>query len=416
MARVLFTTFGSYGDIHPYMAIGIELQKRGHAVTIATSSSYAAKIASEGLGFHPVRPDVSLEDKALLAYVMDARRGSERILRYVGADVRQSYEDTLPAARQADLIVTHPIAFGGVMAAEKLGIPWISSVLAPISFLSACDPPVPAPSPWIVKVRALGPGWMRLIWQLAKYDTRRWIKPVLALRRELGLPDRGNPLFEGSHSPRLVLALFSGRLAEPQPDWPPQTLVTGFPFFDRHHEQTRMAPALHRFLSDGPAPVVFTLGSSAVGAAGDFYCDSLKAIAKMDVRALLLTGPHPQGLPETLPPGVMAVPYAAHSEVFPRASAIVHQGGIGTTAQAMRAGRPALIVPFAHDQFDNAERVRRLGAAEVVYRSRYNAHTAAAALGRLWGRDSAAAQLGDSVRAERGVEHAADAIERTLTK
>ena len=116
-----------------------------------------------------MRPDISLEDKALLAYVMDARRGSERVLRYVGSAVRESYEDTLPAARQADLIVTHPIAFGGVMAAEKLGLPWISSVLAPISFLSAWDPPVPAPSPWIVKARALGPGLMRLIWQLAKY-------------------------------------------------------------------------------------------------------------------------------------------------------------------------------------------------------------------------------------------------------
>ena len=81
-----------------------------------------------------------------------------------------------------------------------------------------------------------------------------------------------------------------------------------------------MAPALDRFLSDGPAPVVFTLGSSAVGAAGDFYRESLKAVRKLDVRALLLTGPHPQGLPETLPASVMAVPYAAHSRVFPRAS------------------------------------------------------------------------------------------------
>jgi rhamnosyltransferase subunit B len=416
LARVLVTTFGSYGDIHPYMALGIELQKRGHTVTIATSSSYAAKITSEGLAFHAVRPDISLDDQALLAYVMDTRRGSERVLRYVGSAVRESYEDTLPAARQADLIVTHPIAFGGVMAAEKLGVPWISSVLAPISFLSACDPPVPAPTPWIVKVRALSPGLMRLIWQLAKYDTRRWIKPVLALRRELGLPDRGHPLFEGSHSPQLVLALFSRSLAEPQPDWPPNTVVTGFPFFDRHHEQAQMEPALHRFLSEGPAPVVFTLGSSAVGAAGDFYRDSLKAIRKLNVRALLLTGPHSQGLPETLPAGVMAVPYAAHSEVFPRASAIVHQGGIGTTAQAMRSGRPALVVPFAHDQFDNAARVRKLGVAEVLYRSRYNALTAEAALRRLGNHDNAAARLAESVRAERGIEHAADAIERTLRK
>ena len=130
----------------------------------------------------------------------------------------------------------------------------------------------------------------------------------MAFRRQLGLPDRGNPLFEGSHSPRLVLALFSPCLAQPQPDWPPQTVVTGFPFFDRHHQQAQIEPALLRFLSDGPPPVVFTLGSSAVGAAGDFYRDSLTAIEKMDMRALFLTGPYPQGLPETLPSGVLAVP------------------------------------------------------------------------------------------------------------
>jgi hypothetical protein len=172
LARILFNTFGSYGDIHPYMAIGIELRRRGHAVTIATSASYAAKIASEGLAFHAVRPDVSLEDNALLAYVMDARHGSERVVRYLSSEVRAS-----------------------VLAAQKFGVPWVSSVLAPISFLSAWDPPVPAPSPWLIKVRALGPGFMRFIWQLAKRNTVRWLEPVLAVRRELGLPDRGNALF-----------------------------------------------------------------------------------------------------------------------------------------------------------------------------------------------------------------------------
>jgi UDP:flavonoid glycosyltransferase YjiC (YdhE family) len=415
LARILFTTFGSYGDLHPYMAIGLELHRRGHAVTIATSPSYAAKIASEGFAFHPVRPDVSLEDNALLAYVMDARHGSERVVRYLSSEVRASYEDTLPAARQADLMVTHPITFGAVLAAQKLGVPWISSVLAPISFLSAWDPPVPAPSPWLIKARALGPGFMRFLWQLGKRNTRKWIQPVAGLRRELGLQDRGNALFEASHSPRMVLALFSPLLAEPQPDWPPETVVTGFPFFDRHHEQQPVASDFDRFLSDGPPPVVFTLGSSAVGAAGDFYRDSLQAVRKLGVRAVFLTGRHPQGLPETLPAGVVAMPYAPHSEIFPRASVIVHQGGIGTTAQAMRSGHPMLVVPFAHDQFDNGERVRRRGAAEVVYRSRYNARTAEEALCRLPERAGAAARLGELVGAERGAANAADAIERALS-
>ncbi len=151
-----------------------------------------------------------------------------------------------------------------------------------------------------------------------------------------------------------------------------------------------------------------------MGAAGDFYRESLKAVERIDVRAVFLTGPHRQSLHETLPAGVIAIPYAPHSEIFPRALAIVHQGGIGTTAQAMRSRHPVLVVPFAHDQFDNGERVRRLGVAEVVYRSRYTAVTAEKALRRLCNHDSAAAKLGDLVRAEKGTLNAADALERAI--
>ncbi len=414
MPRILLTTFGSYGDLHPYIAIGVELQRRGHSVTIATSPAYADKIASEGLGFHPVRPDIQLGNTAMAEHFMHTRRGTERVLRYLSSVVRESYEDTLPAVRHADAIVSHPVTFASVLAAQKLGIPWISSVLAPISFLSVYDPPVPAQNSWLIKARVLGPGFMGLLWRFGKQRVLSWVRPVVDLRRELELPDLGNPLFEGSHSPRLVLALFSRYLAEPQPDWPPHTAVTGFPFFDRHHEQTQISPELDRFLADGPAPVVFTLGSSAVAAAGDFYRESLKAVERMGVRAVFLVGGHTQGLPEKLPPRVMTASYVPHSEIFPRASAIVHQGGIGTTAQGMRSGRPMLVAPFAHDQFDNAERVRRLGAAQVVYRSRYNAATAQKAIERLPACERAAAELGAKVREERGTVNAADAIERSL--
>jgi rhamnosyltransferase subunit B len=413
LARILITTFGSYGDLHPYMAIGVELRRRGHQVTIATLPGYAAKIASEGLAFHPVRPDITPDDRDLLARMMDVRHGTERVIRYITAQVRESYEDTLPAAKQADVMVTHPITFAGVLAAEKVGMPWISSVLAPASFFSAYDPPVPAPMPWLIKARALGPGFMGWILKLAERSTRSWVEPVTALRRELGLPDTGNPLFQGSHSPQMVLALFSRHLAHPQPDWPPAATVTGFPIFDRHHEQ-QMAPELDRFLAEGAAPIVFTLGSSAVAVAGDFYRASLQAVEHLGARAVFLTGPDPQALPERLPRGMIAVPYAPHSQIFPRAASIVHQGGIGTTAQALRSGRPMLVAPFAHDQFDNAERARRLGAAEVVYRSRYNVASAEKALQRLPSCEKAAARLGELVRAERGAETAADAIERAL--
>ena len=135
---------------------------------------------------------------------------------------------------------------------------------------------------------------------------------------------------------------------------------------------------------------------------------------RLRVRAVFLTGPHPQGLEEFISSNVFVWPAAPHAQLFPRASAIVHQGGVGTTAQAMRAGRPMLVVPFAHDQFDNAERVRRLGVAKVVPRSRYSARTAEAMLKILLENHSyeqAAINVSNIVGAEHGSAVAAQAID-----
>jgi rhamnosyltransferase subunit B len=412
--RVLLTTFGSYGDLYPYIALGGELRRRAHEVTLATSALYRDKVESAGLRFHAIRPDVSVDDRDLLAYVMDARRGSERIVRYLASVVRDSYEDVAPVAAAADVILTHPITFGSVIAAEKLRVPWVSSVLAPISFLSAHDPCVVAPAPWMHKLRFLGPRFTKAWIALAKRQTLDWLRPVAGLREELGLRPGKNPLFEGQHAPLRVLALFSRLLAVPQPDWPPQTFVTGFCFLD---ETGEFPAALRHFLATGPPPIVFTLGSSAVATAGDFYRRSLNAVERLGARAVFLTGSHPQGLPEILPGTMIAVPYAPHAPLFAQAAALVHQGGIGTTGQAMRSGRPMLVVPFAHDQFDNAERVRRLGAAEVLPHSRYTAGRAEGRLQRLLTQQSyhdAAAKIRQQMEIEGGVRAAADAIENSL--
>jgi rhamnosyltransferase subunit B len=412
LARILFTSFGSYGDLYPYIAIGIQLQKLCHRVTLATSAGYREKVESEGLGFVPVRPNVSLEDREMKRLFFDRRRGSERVIRAIAELVRESYEDTLNAASDADVIVTHPIALAAVAVAEKRRLPWISSVLAPISFLSAYDPPAPPLAPWIISLRHFGPGVMRIIWNLAKRSSRNWIRPVIELRQELGLPTGSNPIFEGSHAPGLVLALFSSILAAPQPDWPKQTLIAGFPFYDGPEKV--LPVELEAFLQSGPPPVVFTLGSSAVGAAGNFYSESLKAVNRLRVRAVFLTGSHTQTLEESISSDVFVWPAAPHALLFARASAIVHQGGVGTTAQAMRSGRPMLVVPFAHDQFDNAERVRRLGMAKVVPRSRYRASTAAAKLKSLLENASyrqAALDVSNIVQAECGSAVAAQAID-----
>src|SRR5262249_45086880 len=142
-------------------------------------------------------------------------------------------------------------------------------------------------------------------------------------------------------------------------------------FYDGHRD-TQMPAPLARFLDDGPSPIVFTLGSSAVWVARDFFAESIAAAKRLGQRAVLLVGDE-RNRPTNLPDGMIAADYAPYQELLPRASVVVHHGGVGTTSQGLLAGVPTLIVPFAFDQSDNAEHARRLGTSRTVYRPNYQA-------------------------------------------
>jgi UDP:flavonoid glycosyltransferase YjiC (YdhE family) len=162
---------------------------------------------------------------------------------------------------------------------------------------------------------------------------------------------------------------------------------------------------------------VFTLGSSAIWDPGEFYEHSARAAHELNRRAVLLVGKDMDNRPAELPPGVAAFDYAPYSELFHRASVIVHQGGIGTTAQALRSGRPMLVVPFAFDQPDNADRVTRIGVGRTIARRRYNAERAARELARLLGDPTfseRAGAVGRQVQQEDGVREACDALEPVM--
>jgi rhamnosyltransferase subunit B len=268
-------------------------------------------------------------------------------------------------------------------------------------------------APLLAKLRFLGPAFHRLLFWCAKRSLRSWFEPWHRLRAEIGLPPTSaSPPFEGQHSPLLVLAMFSKLLADKQPDWPRQTVISGFPFYDRDGEGG-MPPELVRFLDAGPPPLVFTLGSSAVVDAGPFYEHSVAAAKLLGRRAVLLVGKDPRNRPALLPDGMVAFAYAPYSELFPRAAAIVHQGGIGTTALAMRCGRPMLVMPYAHDQPDNAERVTRLGIARTIARRRYTPARAVVELRHLLDNPAysqRALAVGEQVRREDGVRAACDAL------
>ena len=140
-------------------------------------------------------------------------------------------------------------------------------------------------------------------------------------------------MIDDKYSPYLTLALFSSVLAKPQRDWAAITVITGFTFYDGSEGTAALTPELKQFLDTGNPPIVFTLGSAAVMTPGSFDQESIQAAKLLNRRAVLLIGKNAP--PKNLSESIIAVNYAPYSQVFPHACAIVHQGGIGTTAQAL---------------------------------------------------------------------------------
>jgi rhamnosyltransferase subunit B len=416
--RIILNTFGSFGDIHPYMAIALELQRRGHVPVIATMEGYREKIIVAGLQFAPVRPDVAQpkeQGSELVEKIMEPKTGPRFLTEeLIFPAVRDSYADLLKAVEGADLLVTHPAAPAGPLVARKLGMPWVSTVLAPLSFYSAYDPPVPPFWQWTRKLHVLGPEVNGFFLKVMKSTYKA--KAVTQFRDELGLEDTGNPMFEGQHSPTLVLALFSELFGQKQPDWPPQSEITGFCFYDGSHN-VEIPIELKRFLDNGAPPIVFTLGSSAVWVARDFFEESIRAAKHLGRRAVLLIGDE-RNLPCALPEGIIALDYVPYPTLLPKACAVVHHGGVGTTSHGLLAGVPTLIVPFAFDQSDNAEHARKVGTSRTLYRDNYLAPRVASELDELLHRPwytRRALEVSQRLKQENGPARAADLIEQVLS-
>jgi len=438
MSRILFTTIGSLGDLHPLIAIGLELQRRGHIVGFCTSEGYRDKLQSLGFRFDPLRPNAAPGDEIAdrVREIFDPKKGAERLLRnWIMPELRSTYADLAQAVkggpakasnpaqdshgtsgRNVELLVSGELVYAAPLVAEKFGLPWASCTTAPMSFFSAYDLPILPPVQKLSRLlKRFGPrvngGMIRLI----KWSTREWGAPVQLLRAELGLPPGEDPIYEGKFAPRLVLAMFSSVLSGPQPDWPPKTVITGFPFYDGVESAGRLPAEVREFLDEGEPPVVFTLGSSAVFDPGRFYEESARAATLAKCRAVLLTGRNATKIASSK--DIVCYDYVGFSELFARAAAVVHQGGVGTTAQVMRAGRPMLVMPYGFDQPDNADRIQRLGLGRTISRKAYSARRVAECLRELLDcpfYSQSAVRVSQLLQREDGAFTAADALEKLL--
>jgi rhamnosyltransferase subunit B len=366
VSRILLTTFGSYGDLHPYLAMTHAFRALGHEVVLATHADYREFAERAGAKFVAMRPslaDVGPEEQWTRT-ANHPRRGIEFICRQLILPYLESnYEAVMPVARNCDLLVSHLLTFATPVVAEKLRAPWFSVALQPAVFLSVVDPPAVPVWPALPDM----PKWVvRGFYRLARLATRSWFQPVQDLRARVGLPPAPHPMFDG-FSPHGTLALFPAEFATPQADWPSGVRQVGFPLFDTEHSP-HLSAETQSFLDAGEAPVVFTLGSSIARMQSDFFETAHRAVQRSRRRAVFLAGIRREAVAQAIgaDANVLVAGYEPHSQLFPHAAAIVHQCGIGTTAQALASGRPQVAVPFAHDQPDNARRVAARGLGVVI--------------------------------------------------
>jgi rhamnosyltransferase subunit B len=404
--NVLLIALGSHGDVHPFVGIGRRLRERGHCVAVAANDYFRPLVEGAELEFLPLGTAEEYKALATDKKLWDPMRGPQAVFQATARQLRPIYDVAAEFSRRPDSVVAaSSLALGARVAQDHLGIPLASVHLSPAIFQSVHDLPhfmpfsaVPRRTPRFVK--------SALWWTMNRIMDRIIAPPLNALRAELGLSPVKNVLRDYWHSPRLVIGMFPDWFAMPQPDWPEQAVLTGFPLYDEP-EITPIDDELEAFLREGEPPIAFTPGS-AMWQAGEFFAQSVETCVRLNRRGLLLSR-HDDHLPATLPPGVIHVHYAPFSQLLPCCAAFVHHGGIGSSAQALASGVRQLVTPFTHDQPDNAFRLKRLGVAEVIPSTKYRADRIVPAMRRLLDSPDVARACGEVKSRFRGV----DALIRT---
>jgi len=424
MRKILLTTVGTLGDLHPFIAIGLALKRRGHQPVLAVPEDHVAKATAAGLdavavlpGFDAIRERMGLrEDDAVKRAMADQVYLLEQLLLPWLDSSTAALDDVIA---DVDLLVGSLFVFGAPIIAEKRQVPLVSVILQPMAILSVHTPPKTSDFWMLIQAPSgpIGVRWNRLAYGLIRSVLRhRYGRKINQVRARHGLGPTCDPsMFDVSRETALTLCCYSPVFGPPQKDAPANTEIVGFPVYDGHNAGSDLPdPELESFLAEGPPPLVFTLGSFAVYAPGDFYEEATATARMLGARAILLTGEKTR---LTSGGDILVRAYAPHSLLFPRAAVVIHHGGIGTTGQALRAGKPQLVVPHMGDQADNAHRIRKMGVGLVLKARRFDARRAAPMIASLIDAPAYRAEaerIGAMIRQENGAEAAAEAIERLL--
>jgi sterol 3beta-glucosyltransferase len=407
--RVSLHTYGTRGDVQPYIALALGLKASGHEPLLAAPEQFADFVTSHGIAFSPLPGEMlALIDDPVAQAVLEGSSGFGGGLKLIGR-MRPAIGRLLAAewqvasASRPDVLVHHPKSLASPGIAEKLGIP---AVLA--SPLPGFTPTAAFPSP-MLPVRSLGP-LNRMSHRLAVEGGERIYRKEIGHWREavLGLPARGQ-----RREPAATLYAYSPAVLPKPADWGADVHVTGYWFLEGDRS-LGLDPVLAAFLDGGPPPVYVGFGSMPSVAAEERTRIVLAALEQAGVRGLLAVGGGAmRRMP--VPDSVIMIDGAPHDRLFPRVAAVVHHGGAGSTAAGLRAGRPTVICPFFGDQPFWGRVVAKAGLGpEPLSRKRLSAESLSAAIREAVGSPQIgrrAREVGEAIRADDGVPDAVAVIE-----
>lgn len=377
MARILIVGKGGYGDMFPMFAIAQALQANGHAVDIAAEGHHGD--AAKQINIPIIRLDPEDKDRQFEGngFLTQLRRAAEVLQTLSPRHIETEYEILLAIAGNYDLIIGNQLAYCGAMVAKKTGKPWVFCAPSPLAFPSRLAAPLFPYLHSLQKKSMAYSGTQRPYIALARAVSNLMMTPVVRQQRKLGLGYSGHPRFEGLYSEHLNLLMTSPALVTQQPDWPSNTVLAGFSWFEPEFMQGQLKlDNLAQFIDSGPPPIVFAPGGSKRTQPGQFFIESIKACRALGVRGIILAAQRfHQDIPSS--PDILVTGYLPYSKLLQHASAVVHSAGIGAIGWGLRHAVPSLLVPSSWDQFDNAYRTEQKNLALVMSQREYKADTIA---------------------------------------
>jgi rhamnosyltransferase subunit B len=371
--KIIVAAIGTHGDVFPLLGIAAELARRGHTVTFLANDHFRTTIERHGVAFHSLGSEEEYQ-----AFVTDPKLwyaidGLETLWKSVEPMFERIYNFVaIQENPQEFAFIAHPLtALAARVAEDKFGLSLIKIHLAPQNLRTVHSPlyvgPVHIPD-WLPHF-ARHAFWRFVDWQVVD---KIMLPGLNRLRAHARLPKVGRVLEYWHDGPARSLTLFPEWFAARPPDWP-QNLTTGeFPLWNAASNET-LSAEVEAFIAAGEPPVLFTLGSGMHYAYKFFHISKQVCIAdnvRGNIRAIFCST-HINHIPGPLPAHILYVPHAPFTKLLPKVSAIVHHGGIGTCAEALRAATPQIVMPLSHDQFDNGGRIETLGAGIVIKRLKY---------------------------------------------